>query len=48
MILNRDLLITGDGRHLAVIAPNGTPTMLRDRSGDFMRDLMSEASGFER
>ena len=42
-----DLLITGDGRHLAVIAPDGTPMMLRDRSGDFMRDLMSEASGFD-
>ena len=42
-----DLLITGDGRHLAVVAPNGTPMMLRDRSGDFMQDLMSEASGFD-
>jgi competence protein ComEC len=47
MTPNPDLLITGDGRHLAVIAPNGTPMMLRDRSGDFMRDLMSEASGFD-
>ena len=47
MTPNPDLLLTGDGRHLAVIAPNGTPMMLRDRSGDFMRDLMSEASGFD-
>ena len=42
-----DLLITGDGRHLAVVAPDGKPMMLRDRTGDFMRDLISEASGFE-
>ena len=42
-----DLLVTGDGRHLAVVSPDGMPMMLRDRSGDFMRDLMSEASGFD-
>ena len=42
-----DLLITGDGRHLAIVSPDGTPLMLRDRSGDFMRSLMSEASGFD-
>jgi competence protein ComEC len=42
-----DLLVTGDGRHLAIVSPEGMPMMLRDRSGDFMRDLMSEASGFD-
>ncbi len=42
-----DLLLTGDGRHLAVLAMDGRPMMLRDRSGDFMRDLISEASGFD-
>lgn len=42
-----DILITGDGRHLAVVAPDGTPMMLRDRSGDFIQDLISEASGFD-
>ena len=42
-----DLLVTGDGRHLALIAPDGMPLMLRDRSGDFMRSLISEASGFD-
>lgn len=42
-----DLLITGDGRHLAILSSDGTPLMLRDRSGDFMRDLVSEASGFD-
>jgi len=42
-----DLLVTGDGKHLALVAPDGTPMLLRDRSGDFMRSLMSEASGFD-
>jgi competence protein ComEC len=42
-----DLLITGDGRHLAILSSDGTPLMFRDRSGDFMRDLVSEASGFD-
>ena len=28
-------------------APDGTPLMLRERSGDFTRDLISEASGFD-
>jgi competence protein ComEC len=42
-----DLLLTGDGRHLAVVGTDGRPMMLRDRSGDFMRDLISEASGFD-
>ena len=42
-----DLLITGDGRHLAVLSPDGVPMMLRDRTGDFMQSLMSEASGFD-
>ena len=42
-----DLLVTGDGRHLSVVSPDGVPMMLRDRSGDFMQSLMSEASGFD-
>jgi competence protein ComEC len=42
-----DLLVTGDGRHLAIRAEDGTPMLLRDRSGDFVRDLIGEASGFD-
>jgi len=42
-----DVLVTGDGRHLAIISPDGRPMMLRERSGDFTQDLMSEASGFD-
>jgi len=41
-----DLLITGDGRHLALVDA-GKPALLRDRAGDYVRDLMSEASGFD-
>jgi competence protein ComEC len=41
-----DLLITGDGRHLAVVQ-NGTPMILRDRAGDYVRSLLAEASGFD-
>jgi competence protein ComEC len=41
-----DLLITGDGRHLAVV-DNGVPLILRDRAGDYVRSLFAEASGFD-
>jgi len=41
-----DLLITGDGRHLAVVK-DGTPMILRDRAGDYVRSLLAEASGFD-
>jgi competence protein ComEC len=42
-----DLLVTGDGRHLAVVSSDGTPLILRDRAGDYMRELFAEASGFD-
>jgi competence protein ComEC len=41
-----DLLVTGDGRHLAVIE-KGTPLILRDRAGDYVRKLLAEASGYD-
>jgi competence protein ComEC len=42
-----DLLVTGDGKHLAVIAADGTPRILRNRTGDFMRDVFAESAGFD-
>ena len=42
-----DLLVTGDGRHLALLDGGGRPAMLRERSGDFIRSLVSENSGFD-
>src|SRR4029079_15654086 len=41
-----DLLITGDGKHLALVRA-GAPLLLRDRAGDFVRQLLAEASGFD-
>ncbi len=41
------LLVTGDGQHLALVRHDGVPVLLRSRSGDFVRDLMSEASAFD-
>ncbi|MEO6225291.1 MAG: ComEC/Rec2 family competence protein [Sphingomicrobium sp.] len=40
-----DLLVTGDGVHLALVE-NGRPRVLRDRAGDYVRQLFAEASGF--
>jgi competence protein ComEC len=42
-----DLLVTGDGRHLVVVADDGVPLILRDGAGDYVRQLFSEASGFD-
>jgi len=42
-----DLLVTGDGRHLALVRDDGTPVILRDRTGDFARDLLAESAGFD-
>ncbi|MFM2100928.1 MAG: hypothetical protein RLZZ366_2467 [Pseudomonadota bacterium] len=40
-----DLLITGDGKHMAVRSANGDVALLRPRTGDYMRDVMAEGSG---
>jgi len=42
-----DLLVTGDGEHLAIVRPDGVPVLLRAKSGDFVRAMMSEASAFD-
>ena len=41
-----DLLVTGDGMHLAVVR-DGTPLILRERAGDYVRALIAEASGYD-
>jgi competence protein ComEC len=41
-----DLLVTGDGMHLAFVR-EGVPLILRERAGDYVRDLFAEASGFD-
>lgn len=42
-----DLLVTGDGRHIAAAVPGSGYALLRDRAGDFVRDMMSEAGGVD-
>ncbi|HEX8644557.1 MAG TPA: ComEC/Rec2 family competence protein [Allosphingosinicella sp.] len=42
-----DLLVTGDGRHLALRRESGDLAILRGRAGDYVRSLLSENSGAE-
>jgi competence protein ComEC len=40
-----DLLVTGDGRHVALRLPDGRIAHSRERAGDFLRDTWAEALG---
>jgi competence protein ComEC len=40
-----DLLITGDGMHLAVRSDGGTLSTLRPRAGEYVRSVLSERAG---
>lgn len=40
-----DLLVTGDGMHLAVRGDDGTLATLRPRAGDYVRSVMAERFG---
>lgn len=40
-----DLLITGDGMHMAVRSDDGSLSTLRPRAGDYVRSVMSERAG---
>ncbi|HEX8401233.1 MAG TPA: ComEC/Rec2 family competence protein [Allosphingosinicella sp.] len=42
-----DLLVTGDGRHLALRTPDGGMAILRGRAGDYVRDMLGESAGEE-
>lgn len=42
-----DLLVTGDGRHIAAALPDGGYALLRDRAGDYVRDTVAEAAGVD-
>jgi competence protein ComEC len=42
-----DLVVTGDGRHLALRTPEGGLALLRPRAGDYVRDTLAEANGAE-
>jgi competence protein ComEC len=43
-----DLLVTGDGKHLALRANDGRMAILRDKAGDYVRDMLGESAGEER
>ncbi|MFC4292182.1 ComEC/Rec2 family competence protein [Sphingorhabdus arenilitoris] len=40
-----DILVTGDGKHLAVVGSDGKLALLRDRAGDYVRDTLRENAG---
>jgi competence protein ComEC len=42
-----DLLVTGDGLHIAAALPDGRYALLRDKAGDYIRDTMGEAAGVD-
>lgn len=42
-----DLLVTGDGRHLAIRTDSGELAVLRDRAGDYVRDMLAEGGGVD-
>ncbi|MDX3900176.1 MAG: ComEC/Rec2 family competence protein [Sphingobium sp.] len=42
-----DLLVTGDGRHVALRLPDGGMALLRARAGDYVRDVLSESAGYD-
>lgn len=40
-----DILITGDGKHLALVSPRGSVALLRTGAGDYVRDMIRENAG---
>jgi competence protein ComEC len=41
------ILVTGDGRHVAIRLPGKGMAILRDRAGDYVRDVLSESAGYD-
>ena len=41
-----DLLVTGDGMHLAVVS-EGRPVILRDKTGHFVQQLLAESAAYD-
>ncbi len=39
-----DLLVSADGRHAAYLVPDGRLALLRDRAGDYIRDMWGDAT----
>jgi competence protein ComEC len=47
LTLPPDLLVTGDGKHLAIRSSKGALYLLRPRAGDYVRAQLSEGSGVQ-
>lgn len=46
-VASPDVLVTGDGRHVAVRMDDGRYVLLRDKAGEFVRDQLAEAAGID-
>jgi competence protein ComEC len=42
-----DIIVTGDGRHMAIQTGEGSPALLRARTGSYVRDQMASGLGEE-
>ena len=42
-----DILVTRDGRHVALRLQDGRMALLRDRAGDYVRSALSQSAGFD-
>ena len=42
-----DLIVTGDGRHLALRTSDGGLALLRERAGEYVRDMLAEGGGID-
>ncbi|HWV11765.1 MAG TPA: ComEC/Rec2 family competence protein, partial [Sphingobium sp.] len=42
-----DILVTADGRHVAVRGQDGRMAILRERAGNYVRDMIAESAGYE-
>jgi competence protein ComEC len=42
-----DVLVTADGRHVAIRTEDGSLALLRERAGDYVRSTLAEAAGYE-
>jgi len=42
-----EILVTDDGRHVAIRSGSGGMAILRERAGDYVRDMMAESAGYE-
>lgn len=40
-----DILVTGDGKHMAFVRSNGQVALLRGKAGDFVRSMIFEKAG---